>query len=618
MALQVWLPLNGNLRNQGVSDFDTSLSCDTVTYVAGKTGANATFSNAMTNQTYCAGLDGVKEFTIALWAKLTPESTFGQYRDVMCVGYNSETNHLLRLEVTNTTGSALRWFGFGMDSSGSANMNNTLGVWNHFVVSVKGDKLYTYHNGKQLGTTTIATPGNILNGNIRLGDNNMYCSIADLRIYDSCLSVKQIKEISKGLVAHYKLAPPGAANLERNTNCGISNWEFNVGAYYTGKAEEITWRGVRACKFSITTGDTQSSSKWRVIQHRVDSFSQTVLKPSTNYVISFDSSSPYASECRISSGSGQNNLCASSTLTYTVNNDGSYHYVCVITTHEESNTSWSTDDQYIYIQYPVPSDGFGIVANLKLEEGTVDTPWCPNKQDIIYTQFNYDTLINEDSGGYLYDTVTKGTLTWAGATNRYHGSVLFNGINTNYIYRNKFDWLKPPFTFNCWCNQISRTSQKGSSGTTTLQFVESQGRDCGLAGFSLVLSNGVPKLFLGTETDGTYHQINSDTALTLNTWHMLTGTYDGTTVKLYVDGVLKASKAVATAISWAQSDGFVIGKMAYKHTNDTYYFPFNGYINDVRVYSTSLDANDVLALYNNSAYIDNYGNIGAYEFIEED
>jgi hypothetical protein len=47
----------------------------------------------------------------------------------------------------------------------------------------------------------------------------------DLRIYDECLSQKQIKEISKGLICHYKL---GGHSI--NNNLAIDNLLVNAGA----------------------------------------------------------------------------------------------------------------------------------------------------------------------------------------------------------------------------------------------------------------------------------------------------------------------------------------------------------------------------------------------------
>ena len=98
---------------------------------------------------------------------------------------------------------------------------------------------------------------------------------------------------------------------------------------------------------------------------------------------------------------------------------------------------------------------------------------------------------------------------------------------------------------------------------------------------------------------------------------MLTGIYDGSTAKLYVDGVLKASQNSTAEVLWNEATGFTIGKMAYSYTSTANYFPFNGSISDAKVYATALSAEDVLTMYKNSGIIDNKGNVYAYEFKEE-
>jgi hypothetical protein len=62
----------------------------------------------------------------------------------------------------------------------------------------------------------------------------------DIRIYDEALSAKEIKEISKGLIAHYKFDGPKAnKNLLKGTNQGLNGIRYSVGARYSKTTEEI-------------------------------------------------------------------------------------------------------------------------------------------------------------------------------------------------------------------------------------------------------------------------------------------------------------------------------------------------------------------------------------------
>ncbi|MFL2570399.1 MAG: LamG-like jellyroll fold domain-containing protein [Parvicellaceae bacterium] len=85
---------------------------------------------------------------------------------------------------------------------------------------------------------------------------------------------------------------------------------------------------------------------------------------------------------------------------------------------------------------------------------------------------------------------------------------------------------------------------------------------------------------------------SSSGALTLNTWQHVAATYDGATIKLYVDGSLVASQAdVFTGQS--SDNNIMIGNSEYSPSR---YFP--GAIDEVRVWKHSRTARDIQALMN--------------------
>ena len=82
-------------------------------------------------------------------------------------------------------------------------------------------------------------------------------------------------------------------------------------------------------------------------------------------------------------------------------------------------------------------------------------------------------------------------------------------------------------------------------------------------------------------------------------WHLVTATFDGSVVKLYIDGVLDATDdplaapLVPTNMNdWAVEIG---GELA------TSTFPTQGLVDDVRIYNYALSATDVVDLYNEFA-----------------
>ena len=82
--------------------------------------------------------------------------------------------------------------------------------------------------------------------------------------------------------------------------------------------------------------------------------------------------------------------------------------------------------------------------------------------------------------------------------------------------------------------------------------------------------------------------------VTWNTWTMVTVTYDGATVKLYQNGVLKRTATIA--LDTVPTPLYIGGGNGSGEQWD--YDQFAGYIDDVRMYSYALDSSEITALYN--------------------
>lgn len=87
--------------------------------------------------------------------------------------------------------------------------------------------------------------------------------------------------------------------------------------------------------------------------------------------------------------------------------------------------------------------------------------------------------------------------------------------------------------------------------------------------------------------------IKSKSGVSDGKWHHLVGTWDGQTVKLYVDGVCEKQEQCSSA-RIPNSEPLLIG---YGGLPFTY---FKGVIDDLQIYNRALSENEVLALYNYS------------------
>ena len=98
------------------------------------------------------------------------------------------------------------------------------------------------------------------------------------------------------------------------------------------------------------------------------------------------------------------------------------------------------------------------------------------------------------------------------------------------------------------------------------------------------------KIFINT-TSGQQSVAITGT-MSYNTWHHVAFTFDGANLKLYLDGVLNNSIAFTGTIS-SSADNTTFGA---KDTSLGY--PFNGSLDDVRIYNRVLSADEVASLYN--------------------
>ncbi|HSY41318.1 MAG TPA: LamG domain-containing protein [Polyangia bacterium] len=92
-------------------------------------------------------------------------------------------------------------------------------------------------------------------------------------------------------------------------------------------------------------------------------------------------------------------------------------------------------------------------------------------------------------------------------------------------------------------------------------------------------------------------QVVSSTALTLGTWHHVAATYEGTTVRIYIDGVLDASAPAAGDV--ADSTGSLTFahnavRGAQEPVNNGF---FAGALDEVRWYNRALSAAEIAALH---------------------
>lgn len=601
MSLQVWLPFNGNIENKGLY---TNL-----TY-----SGNCTFSDngKISNKTKNGGL--------SITAKDNPMSLNGTICFWIYVDSNTDvsTNNIIFGNISTDAGTGNRkWslflfpdrntihtWGCMDDTKSDFNGNGSFtekiipdNEWTHIAVSHddKGNQ-YLYKNGSLYKSYKYNTNGTFTfkNVNTPICYSNTGILFNDLRIYDNCLSDKEIREVYKCLCLHYDCRQIGDAygspNLLMDSNYSISQsgsgtktsqqfyfvkdtTSLEAGDYYSLRGKEITI----SLDFNISNV-LSAQSKRRAgyeIQFLTDSGKSTYLG------IWFDFNNTTATTFK-----------------------GRKYYTGII----PSDWNGKYSESCMYIQGV--DSGNVTIAKPKIELGkNINSIWSP------YYAFNYNKIssandvpidyIPDNSGYSKYGIAVQYPIVIKDSTIGDY-SIDFTGDLWQGIYCDNSPLSSnSDFTINFWCKFIN--------------IVDTQCLLC----CRTSVGNGYA-IFLVDDKfrfDANDSQDTFDFIPKLNTWYMFTFVKNKNNKSLYVNGELNQTTTTTSNITNYVNNYCTIG-WSYSSINKSWDDPTNvddilmGYLNDYRIYNTVLNDKDILFLYNKKASIDNKGNIYTNEFIE--
>ena len=574
MALQIWLPLNGNLNNQGLNTY--TISNTGVIDSLGKIGSCYSYSK---QYTLISGdiISNLSKFSISCWVYLTNASTYNIFTSENSSGY---WQFLLGNNSIKVRDSVSGLSGSRIDKNITAIPSS---VWVHVTVVYDEGVVKVYQNGVLKDTltfhsgATMNTHDKMYIGADGLNNTSSYpgnCKINDFRVYNHCLSDKEVSEISKGLILHYKLSE-NYQTLNNsfkyptfNTSSGHGGWSHwapsnNTGTYSQNTNREYIYR------------DTQTYSHY--FEH----------KSGANYYICYQSPAfegGYRSaQAIIKMPNGEDprghvlfshnaNVGTNPPTTFTQLGDGFW-----LMKHEGFQQDGSNDLVSIYITH-----NKGVyISEAYLEN---DKKVC---SDIFST--NNNNVI--DCSGYGINGTLYGSVTSSTDTARYDGSVVFDGGNTAIKIGNLSSLIHDGiFTFNCWFNKQDFSSKSWETifgGPSGFEFQSKR---------STTNSPSLVAYSWGQSSSG-------GQVYELNKWNMVTMVRTSSDCKFYLNGSLYYT---GSAGSIPSGDYFLGSWRDYSSQN------YKGMFSDVRIYATALSDNDIKELYSVGSSIDNNGNLMCY------
>ena len=481
--------------------------------------------------------------------------------------------------------------------------------WTHVTVTYSNPDTIIYINGQIYAKRTGVSNSSSFAYNTRVVWDNAYRYLNDFRIYNTCLSSRQVKEISKGLICHYPLGEVdgkiGGRNLLRQSSLVgeqlICDFISGMNSVTTRQYEEEGYHIVTPSGGNHNNGigfGYKDFTSLGINQGDTVTFSCDVKgvsdlhKPSIRIIFQANESTWYGSGTFSS-----NNI----TLTPLENKWQRVSVTCTLPNEIE----WTSKTMWLAIHGNYESNLY--IRNLKLEKSSTATPWTPALEDD--TSF-YDNVIY-DTSGYGNNGSVSGDILWDINTPRYKGAYDFNG--TGYIKNDNFGVYFKEFTISYWIKVPESISSQHFAWGTFNNFTgngvgswrDVNATDCG---YSTILRSN---------TENNYSWFNRVPLLNYtNTWVFLSFIYTGTTLKTYANGKLYGNIVTYGSNGSVYMPVVYLGNSLFNNSPSSETDECS--MVDFRIYATALDNQTIEELYKVGASLDSSGNLMlAGEVIEE-
>lgn len=586
MSLQIWLPLDGKNNNQGL--LSPNLIESSVLYEGqGKISAKA-FSNGTITipAESISKIFNNEHISICFWIYINAED-----------GISNSTNFFGNSSMAAPNNRKFTLFTYptinDLHYSWQNNETNKTFVggvlydilpsykWTHVAITYENPKGTIYINGQQQTTFTGISASSSFSFDTSICKSSGLHYINDFRLYDHCLSKKEVQEISKGLILHYPLDSNGLGNDNLITTMSSGGRTTLVDAY--------------------TLDADFSQNKDTYGRFHVS----PALEYDKTYTLSFNVDNfPEGSEWSWW-------LWNKSNYSFIVNKNGYYTYTftpkeSILSSIENALTIFLFDDGS-------RTNPANIVrfSNFKIEEGAKATSWVPHRENELYQSYNPNPLLIEDVSGYNNNGTMVQEMKISSNSPRNNCSTVWSN-NTNFIH------IPALFSFG---QEVPELTICGWFKTNTIN-----GTAPGLFNFGynyfirgrITQSNTNAGLWVIARNGGTINQSQLTASagyhLADGNWHHYAYVFDNGILKIYIDGKLKATADKSsygtnlivgeTSSSGAQNGMTNWGLGGATPTGEK----FLGNQSDFRVYIQALTDNEILEIFEGRPAIDKNNN----------
>ena len=613
--LCLWLPFtDGVIKNQGLINDEFITSIDPTFSNDGKLGKCLEQGQFDMSATMTSKILNNQALTICFWIYVNAEegskggTIFGNINTN--VEFNNRKFSLFQYPTCNDL--HLSW----MNDTAKAFMMTPIykGVlpsyqWTHVTITYHNPTMTVYINGIKKYTYSGVSNSSSFEYQTRVVWQNAYRKLNDFRIYNECLSPRQVKEISKGLVCHYLLGEVdgkiGGRNLIKNGKGNEKAGFFKNFPTVTDEYGEFTLKSKKTyATISLYDGFVYGCRDYPVGEKYT--WSYDIMYTAWNFPTGSNRGEFWMGQRYTNAPSGETATGAWRGVTRhilpVVGQNGCelnkwYHVKQTVTIPQQAS---SNVGQQNYISFynsnaNVEASFTARLKNVKLEKSSTATPWTSAPEDDASF---YDNVIYDTSGYCNNGSVTDSTCpTWSSDTPRYKGSYVFNGNNQYLKFQNPITSSSTDFTISCWVKFDDTT---GNSTICTMK---------------TAVGNGIALFKIGNKIrfDDNAQFTFSDYTISANAWTHVIVTRLSSCKKLYVNGILKQTVNTVGDMKLISNVG-TIGASSQSGDGISNYL--NGQLSDFRIYATALDNQTIEELYKVGASLDSSGNLYAYDFNE--
>ena len=578
----------------------TARSANATWTTTGKYGGALKFNgtSALVTIPDAASLHLTTGMTLEAW--VDPSAVTAAWRDVM---YKADDNYYLEASSTNASkpdAGTIAGGSYG-DAFGTAKL--TANAWAFLTETYDGSAVKLYVNGTQVASTPHTGAITTSTNPLQIGGDSIYGQyfaglIDNVRVYNVALTAAQIQTDQTTSVnpSGPDTTPPsqpgtlsataisgGEVDLSwgaSTDNVGVTGYDIErcAGASCASFAQIAT---ATATTYKDTSVSASTSYTYRV--RAVDaagnlSAYSSIATASTPTPDTTAPSQPgtltatalSGSEVDLSWGTSTDNVGVAGYHVERCTGSGctTFTQIATATTTTYKDTSVSGSASYSYRVRAFDAAGNQSVYS---NTATASTPAAPSG---LVAAYGFDegsgTTVTDASGNGHNGTVSNTTWSTAG---KYAAALSFNGTNSVVTIPDSASlhlttgmtleaWVDPTTIDSSWRDVIYKADDDFYLEAST--------------------TNGsVPDA--GTIAGGSYGDAFGTAKLTTNAWAFLTETYDGSTLRLYVNGTLVASTPHTGAIATSTNPLQIGGDSLYGQF-------FAGLIDNVRIYNVALPA----------------------------